>query len=182
MSASLLERNPLSEQVRALTALVERLRQEVCELRRENRELRQEAGYWKSMHARAVERIAKLQAELDQARAEIRQLKAERFGRKSEKQSSIARSKDPAAPRQNATPKKKRGQQPGRPAPKRRGYSHLPAREESIDLPDQDKVCACCGKPLQDLGYSDDSEQLEIEITVYRRVVRRKRYRLFGDN
>ncbi len=45
MSASLLERNPLSEQVRALTALVERLRQEVCELRRENRALRQEAGY-----------------------------------------------------------------------------------------------------------------------------------------
>ena len=184
MSALLLEQNPLAEQVRSLTALVERLQQEVCELRRENGELRQEvrdlrreAGYWKSMHAGAVERNVKLQAELDQARAEIRQLKAERFGKQSEKQSSTDRSNDLDDPQQQAAPKNKRGQQPGRPAPKRRDYSHLPAREEQIDVPDEAKVCACCGEPLEDLGYSDDSEQLEIEITVYRRVVRRKRYR-----
>ncbi len=184
MSALLLEQNPFAEQVRSLTALVERLQQEVCELRRENGELRQEvrdlrreAGYWKSRHAGALERNAKLQAELDQARAEIRQLKAERFGKQSEKQSSTDRSNDLDDPQQQAASKKKRGQQPGRPAPKRRDYSHLPAREEQIDLPDEAKVCACCGKPLEDLGYSDDSEQLEIEITVYRRVVRRKRYR-----
>ena len=184
MSALLLEQNPLAEQVRSLTALVERLQQEVCELRCENDELRQEvrdlrreSGYWKSRHAGALEQNAKLQAELDQARAEIRQLKAERFGKQSEKQSSTDRSNDLDDPQQQAAPKKKRGQQPGRPAPKRRDYSHLPAREEQIDLPDEAKVCACCGKPLEDLGYSDDSEQIEIEIIVYRRVIRRKRYR-----
>ncbi len=184
MSALLLEQNLLAEQVRSLTALVERLQQEVCELRCENGELRQEvrdlrreSGYWKSRHAGALERNAKLQAELDQARAEIRQLKAERFGKQSEKQSSTDRSNDLDDPQQQAAPKKKRGQQPGRPAPKRRDYSHLPAREEQIDLPDEAKVCACCGKPLEDLGYSDDSEQIEIEIIVYRRVIRRKRYR-----
>ena len=44
------------------------------------------------MHARATQRNAKLQAELDQAKAEIRQLKAERFGKKSEKQSAVDRS------------------------------------------------------------------------------------------
>ena len=44
-----------------------------------------------------------------------------------------------------------------------------------------DKVCACCGKPLTDLGHSDDSEQIEIEITLFRRVVRRKRYRRTCD-
>jgi len=184
MSALLLEQNPLAEQVRSLTALVERLQQEVCELRCENDELRQEvrdlrreSGYWKSRHAGALEQNAKLQAELDQARAEIRQLKAERFGKQSEKQSSTDRSNDLDDPQQQAAPKKKRGQQPGRPAPKRRDYSHLPAREEQIDLPDEAKVCACCGKPLEDLGHSDDSEQIEIEIIVYRRVIRRKRYR-----
>jgi len=184
MSALLLEQNLLAEQVRSLTALVERLQQEVCELRCENGELRQEvrdlrreSGYWKSRHAGALERNAKLQAELDQARAEIRQLKAERFGKQSEKQSSTDRSNDLDDPQQQAAPKKKRGQQPGRPAPKRRDYSHLPAREEQIDLPDEAKVCACCGKPLEDLGHSDDSEQIEIEIIVYRRVIRRKRYR-----
>jgi len=188
MSASLLERNPVEGQLRSLTTLVQQLQQEVCELRRENaelrqqvRELRSEVGYWKSMHARAVERNKKLEAELDQAKAESRQLKAERFGKQSEKQSAADRSNDLDDPQRPATPKKKRGQQPGRPAPKRRDYSHLPAREGQIDLSDDEKVCPCCGKPLEDFGQSDATEQIEIEIVVYRRVVRRKRYRRTCD-
>jgi transposase len=48
-------------------------------------------------------------------------------------------------------------------------------------LPEDSKVCDCCGKPLADLGHSDDSEQIEIETTVYRRVIRRKRYRRTCD-
>ncbi len=141
MSASVLERNLVDEQLRSLTALVGQLRQEVGELRHENaelhqqvRELRGDVGYWKSRHADAVERNTKLKAELDEAQAEIRQLKAERFGKQSEKQSATDRSNDLDDPQQQATPKKKRGQQPGRPAPKRRDYSHLPARETQIDL------------------------------------------------
>ncbi len=68
------------------------LRHEVAELRAENIELRREVGYWKSRHARVVERNSKLQAELNAAKAEIRQLKDERFGKKSEKQSRVDRS------------------------------------------------------------------------------------------
>jgi len=188
MSASLVERISVDEQLQSLTTLVQQLQQEVCELRRENAELRQQVselvcdvGYWKSMHARAVERNTKLQAELDQAKAEIRQLKAERFGKQSEKRSAIDRSNHLDDPQDQAAPKKKRGQQPGRPAPKRRDYTHLPARDEQIDLPEDSKVCDCCGKPLADLGHSDDSEQIEIETTVYRRVIRRKRYRRTCD-
>ena len=184
MNASLLQFDSVEEQQPSLTALVHPLQQELGELRRENAalrrqasELRCEAGYWKSQHARALERNAKLQTELDQARAEVRQLKAERFGKSSEKQSARDRSNQLEDPAQPATPKKKRGQQPNRPAPKRRDYSHLPAREERIDLLEDDKVCGCCGKPLADLGDSEDGEQIEIETVVYRRVVKRKRYR-----
>ena len=183
MSASLVEWNS----VRSLTTLVEQFQQEVGELQCENSELRQQVnelrcdvGYWKSMHARSVERNAKLQAELNQAKAEIRQLKAERFGKQSEKQSSTDRSNDLNDPREQAAPKK-RGQQPGRPAPKRRDYSELPAREQQSDLPKDAKVCVRCGKPLADHGQTDAVEQIEIEITVYRRVVRRKRYRRTCD-
>ena len=86
MSASLLERNPVDGQLRSLTALVRQLQQDVCGLRRENADLRQQVselrcdvGYWKSLPARAVQRNVKLQAELDRATAEIRQLKAERW-------------------------------------------------------------------------------------------------------
>ena len=145
------------------------------------RQLRCDVAYWKSMHARAVDRNTKLQAELDQAKAEIRQLKAERFGKQSEKQSATDRSNDLDDPRDQATPKKKRGQQPGRPAPKRRDYSHLSAREELIDLAGDAKICDCRGKPLADLGPTDAVEQIEIETIVYRRVIRRKRYRQTCD-
>ena len=71
-------------------------------------------------------------------------------------------------------PKRPRGRQPGQPAPRRRDYSHLPAREQFIDLPEAEQVCPDCGRPLKACG-TEDSEQLEIEIIVYRRVIRRQR-------
>ena len=126
---------------------------------------------------RAVERNTKLQAELDEAKAEIRQLKAERFGKKTEKQSASDRTNRLDDPKEQTAAKKKRGQQPGSPSPKRRDYSHLPARIQEVDVPDDAKVCACCGLPLEGLGQHEDSEQIEIETVTWRRVVRRKRYR-----
>jgi hypothetical protein len=62
MSASLAKLIPVDDQLRSLRTPVEQLRQEVGELRRENAELRFDVGYWKSMHARAVERSTKLHA------------------------------------------------------------------------------------------------------------------------
>lgn len=184
MDVLLIEPVSVAVQIQSLLETVAQLRSEVAELRTENSELRRqvselrcEVGYWKSRHADAVQRNIQLQAELDQAQAEIRQLKAERFGKQSEKQSAADRSNQLDDPQQAKTPQNKRGQQPGRPAPKRRDYSHLPAREQTVDVPDDAKLCGCCGKPLEDLGSNDDGEQIEIETVIYRRVVRRKRYR-----
>ena len=157
-------------------------RDEVSRLRRELSELRCEVGYWKSRHADAVKRNQKLQEELDQANAEIRKLKADQFGRKSEKQSPTDRSNDLHDPQdQSSGNRKKRGQQPNRPGPARRDYSHLPLREEFIDVPPEECVCGRCGKPFADMGQTEDSEQVEIEFTVYRRRVRRRRYRKTCD-
>lgn len=184
MSASILESPSVEHRLASLTALVDQLVHQVADLQRENADLRQQVhelhcdvAYWKSMHGRAVERHIKTQAELDQANAEIRQLKAERFGKQSEKKPNSDRSNSLADPQQPAVPKNNRGQQPGRPAPKRRDYSHLPKRQEQADLAEDAKICACCGEPLEDLGLSEPCEQLEIETTIYRRVIRRKRYR-----
>src|SRR5271168_1932339 len=90
----------------SVVELLERLRREVAGLRaevsclrRENLELRQQAGYWQSRHADAVRRIAALEQENAQLRGENRKLHAERFGRRSEKQSGSDRSnelEDPA--------------------------------------------------------------------------------------
>lgn len=163
----------LAALVTRLLAEVDQLRAEVASLRRENLELRQQAGYWHSRHADAVRRITALEQENEQLRGENRKLQAERFGRRSEKQSGSDRSnelEDPA----DAKPKRQRGRQPGQPAPPRRDYSHLPAREQFIDLPEAEQICPDCGLPLKACG-TEDSEQLEIEITVYRRVIRRRR-------
>jgi len=88
--ASFPETPSLSEQVQSLLATGECPRNEVAELQQENSDLRQQVRelrcdvvYWKSRHADAVKRIVILQAELDQAKAEIRQLKSERGPRSS---------------------------------------------------------------------------------------------------
>src|SRR2546422_10030325 len=164
------ETENLTSAVRLIAQLrqeVAALRAEVARLRRENLELRQQAGYWQSRHADAVRRITALEQENEQLRGENRKLQAERFGRRSEKQSGSDRSnelEDPA----DAKPKRPRGRQPGQPAPQRRDYSHLPAREQFIDLSEADQICPDCGLPLKACG-TEDSEQLDIEITVYRR-------------
>jgi transposase len=156
-----------------LLAEVDQLRAAVAGLRREHLEWRQQAGYWRGRHADALRRIAALEQENEQLRGEVRQLQAERFGRRSEKQSASDRSNELEDPADDK-PKRPRGRQPGQPAPRRRDYSHLPAREEFIDLPEAERVCPHCSLPLKACG-TEDSEQLEIEITVYRRVIRRRR-------
>ena len=155
-TSSLSETSLLAEQVQSLLATFECLRNEVAELRQENSDLRQQVlelqcdvGYWKSRHADAVQRNVKLQAELDQAKAEIRQLKSERFGKRSEKQSSTDRSNQLIDPQAPVVSKNRRGQQPGKPAPKRRDYSQLPVRVDVVDVPDQEKLCPCCGLSLE---------------------------------
>jgi transposase len=158
---------------------MDQLRAEMAQLRRDNLELRQQAGYWQSRHADAVRRLSTVQRENEQLRGDIRKLQAERFGRRSEKQSSGDRCNeldDPA----NVTPKRPRGRQPGQQAPRRRDYSHLPAREQVLDLPEADEVCPSCGQPLKACG-SEDSEQIEIETVVFRRVIQRRRARRTCD-
>jgi transposase len=163
----------LTALVARLLAEVDQLRAEVATLRSENWELRRQAGYWQSRHADAVRRIAALEQDNELLRGENRKLQAERFGRRSEKQSSSDRSNELEDP-SDATPKRRRGRQPDQPAPQRRDYSHLPAREQFLELSEAERVCPHCGRPLKACG-TEDSEQLEIEINVYRRVLRRRR-------
>src|SRR6478735_1195013 len=114
------EPDDVSDLVRQLCREVLDLRQDVHQLRRENAELRQQAGYWKGMHARAVQRAERLEAEVEQLRGENRKLQDQLFGRKSEAASSQDRSnrlegEDDPAP----TTPPRRGQRKDRPGPTR---------------------------------------------------------------
>ena len=151
------------------------LQADFATLRLENLELRQQAGYWKSCHQRARERIDKLRHELELVRGHNRQLQDQQFGTKTEKQSKADRSNtlegfDEIEPDPD---------QPNKPrvVPKRRDFNHLPTKTEVVELPEDQRVCPQCGQPRQAMTDTEDSEQLEIEVRAYRRVIRRKRYR-----
>lgn len=159
--------------IRELTQEVQELREEVARLRRENLELRQQVGYWKTMHARAVERIEVLEKENEHLRGEIRRLQDRLFGQKSEKQSAKDRSNhldglDKDKPKADTTKPRK--------GAKRRDNTRLPIQEEIIELPAEQRACPNCGKPRQEMAATEDSEQIEIEVKAHRRVIRRKRY------
>jgi transposase len=164
------------ECVRELRADLTQLRDHVAALRRENLELRQQVGYWKSLHARALERIAVLEQENEHLRGENRRLRQQAFGKKSEKQSSQDRSNrlegfDDKDSSESPGPKKKQR------GPQRRDFSHLPAQEEVIELPADERLCPACSKPFVTMTDTEDSEQIEIDVQAHRRVIRRKRYR-----
>jgi transposase len=53
----------------------------------------------------------------------------------------------------------------------------LPVREEFVELPPEQSVCPCCGLPLLPLSDTEGAEQIEIEVSAYRRVIHRRRYR-----
>jgi Transposase C of IS166 homeodomain len=159
-----------------LLAENDQLRADVERGRRQNLELRQQVGYWQSMHARATQRLDEVQQELELLRGEIRKLKADLFGRKAEKRSSKDRSNDLEDPQETAAkPKRKRGQQPDRPAPKRRDYSHLPKRTRKVELPPEQCHCPECGKPFQRRSDTEDATHIEIEVILYRLVWQRCR-------
>jgi transposase len=165
--------SPLEDLRRDVAALRDRVRH----LERENLELRQQAGYWKSRHRDAVYRISELEQQVEQLKGEKRQLQADLFGRRSEARALNDRSNHLDDPQDDAQQsKRKRGQQPGNPGPKRRDYSSLPVREEFVELPQEQCVCPDCGQPLRLRTDTEDSEQIEIDVCAHRRVIHRRRY------
>jgi len=157
---------------------VQRLERALEQLRRD---FRREVGYWKSQHAKAVQRIEQLKGELDQSRGQVRALQDKLFGRKSEKSAGSDRSNDLFDPEEVAATVKKRGAQPGHAGHGRRDYSHLPVEEEFVALPEESLICPICGRPSAMMSDTEDSELLEIDVRAHRRRIRRRRYRAACD-
>jgi transposase len=137
-----------------------------------------QAAYWKAMHRRALDREAQLQAEVDRLQALLRLREQQLFGRKTETAAVVATVPlAPDAPHADTAPRRPRGQQRGRPGPKRRDYSHLPAVVEDHDLPPDQCRCSRCGQPFTAFAGTEDSTVLEVDVRAHRRVIRRRRYR-----
>lgn len=167
------------------------------------RALRCDIGYYKAMHARAVKREAVLKqrvCELEErcARQEKRitelleanekllarvaWLETQLFGRKSE------RTKDADAPTEESPDvskpgadddeeAKRRGGQPGAKGHGRRRHAHLPTEEILHELPPDKQCCPRCGKPFDIFPGTEDSDELDWDVRLTRRVHKRVRYR-----
>jgi len=140
-----------------------------CPLKQELTEARQQAAYWKSLHARAKQRETELERKLERSEAKLKQLDRELFGRSSEKGHSGKLSSESGRLR-------RRGQQPGRRGPSRRDTSHLSSEEEWRSLAPEQCRCDRCGLPFETFPGTEDSEMFEIEVRAYKRMVRRRRY------
>jgi transposase len=152
----------------ALVAL-RRLRQQLVELR-------QQVGYWRALHQRAVVREAKLTAEIQRLQGELRALKRRVFGRRSET-TAAAKPTDQTPTAADDPAQRGRGQQRGAKGPKRRHHDHLPTLVEERILADHQKCCPTCQRPFVDIPGTADGDLLEIEVRGYRRRYQRHRYR-----
>jgi transposase len=147
---------------------------EICPLKKENRELRCERGYWEKQHQRARAREEQLKEEVRQLKARIRYLKKELYGQKTEKSSGGS---EASSAEEKEEERKPRGHQPGAPGHGRRNLDHLPVVEEEYELAEGESRCPICGLPYEPLPGTEDSEQVEVEVRAYRRKIRRRRYR-----
>lgn len=139
-------------------------------------ELKAQCNSYKALFERALEREADLKRELDQERAKVRDLNQRLYGRKSEqRRHNEALPKNPMM-----SPARPRGQQPGSRGHGRTPRPDLPVKEEIRDLAAHEKCCADCGLPLHDLGTTEDSQIVEIQVAPYIRRIRRKKYRGCG--
>ncbi len=142
---------------------------------------------------RDIERENKeLKQQLEQAEAKANLFSRMLYGRKSEKGQS-----PPAGYISNNTPdldedpqeqdygdeaeeqeKKRRGATRGHKGHGRKIPKNLPVRDQIIDIPEDQKKCACCGKPLIE---TDELEQVSFEIssekTYYIKRIMRKAYK-----
>jgi len=157
---------------------------------------REAAHYYRSMHARAVEREQRWKQKALAAEQIIKQLlvllgycvekiaaltgrltwlNKQQFGSKSESTPSAKEAMTPASEggaegaEPSSTPRpRKRGQQPGGKGPKRRRLVNLPEEPCHHHLSQEERTCPICHKLRPDIGLTEESEEIKWEVCLKR--------------
>jgi len=154
---------------------------------------------WEERHKKDQEIIASRDREIVDLKGQIRSLKQDLYGKKSEKSAppssedapegnSASDPKDPAPPLSPAEvkelmhldepwerPKRKKGHQPGRKSPGRTRHTELPASVEVHEPSEKD--CPSCHAPFAPYGSPEETDITRISVWAYKRKFRRPRYR-----
>jgi transposase len=159
---------------------------------------REAAHYYRSMHARAVQReqgwkqralageqiikqllvlLGYCVQKIGALTRQVTWLNKQQFGRKSESTEPVQEAADPPASpdeSEGAEPpaqgkRRKRGQQPGGKGPKRRRRLNLPEEITHHHLGEQERTCPICHKVRPEIGLTEESEEIEWDVRVKRR-------------
>lgn len=176
---------------------------ETCQPISELLELRWRVAHYQSLHTRAIERenilkqqvealklhavrqeerIAELLQTNEKLQARVTWLEQQLFGRKSEQTKDQACKTPDGALDISKTSAgtgeepKKRGKQPGAKGHGRKRHTHLPTEEIISELPKDQQVCPRCAKPFAPFPGTEDSEEIDWEVRLTRRVHKRARY------
>jgi transposase len=133
-------------------------------------ELKWQASYWQTQHARAVVREAELKEELQRKEAIIRDLNQRLYGKSSEKGGSKS-DVNPNAKNKKST--RKRGHQKGSATHGRTQHPELPVIPEVI--PALETACGLCGLDYSILPSYEESSIIEIEVAAHIRRIQRQK-------
>lgn len=149
-----------------MTEVVEQLRQEIIGLR-------QQAHYYKSLHAQTAAKLETARKTITVLKEKFAEVIRRLFGRSSEKSKGKAGQSSDST---SQTGKRPRGQQPGKPGHGRQKRLDLPEKQVVVDLPGGAPVCKECGQPYHRNGTVHSHEEIVCEINIYKRVVLRRQY------
>ena len=123
------------------------------------------------MHAKAVEREARLKEEKAELEAKLKL--REKTALRTQGPKKVRCKSETERPEGEKRPG---GRQRGSRGHGRRDYSHLEAETEVLCLPETERTCSVCRLPFEEFPDTEDSELLEIELRAHRRIVKRKKY------
>jgi transposase len=157
--------NTWKERIRDLEETVSSQRVQIAEQKREIESLKI--------------RIAEQNKQIEALKAKIVFLQQQLFGKKSEetkKPPCEAPDKEQAAAGTSVA-KRNRGKQPGAKGYGRKRRQGLPTEEIIYELPEESRHCPICGKNFEIFPGTDDSEEIDWEVRLVRRIHKRRRYR-----
>jgi hypothetical protein len=163
-----------------------------AELRRLLERERQRADKFRAQVTMLQRRLTKVQAERNELKAKLqavtvtlKDLQKQVFGRKSERATQVDEADSAtaspvayrvASPEGKAPGQRKRGQQLGAQGHGRHLHPQLPTEVWEREMPAGERCCPHCGLPYRDMGGAEESEEIDWQVRLVRRVHRRHRY------